>query len=151
MSFDPNLVLFYVSNIEKSTHFYSELLTAHPIHTEPDYVMFLLKSGLRLGLWSQNSAQPAPTTLGGGSELAILVGSEQTIDELFGNYRNKDFKIIQEPTHMDFGYTFVICDPDGHRIRFFQRNDHESKLARCRLCNTCANWSGRRIYASLPW
>lgn len=121
MTFDPNLILFYVSNIANSTHFYSELLNAQPIHTEPDYVMFLLKSGLRLGLWSQNSSKPSPTTLGGGSELAILVTHEQAIDELFGNYQNKNFKMIQEPTHMDFGYTFVTCDPDGHRIRFFSK------------------------------
>ena len=121
MTFDPNLVLFYVSNIENSTHFYSELLNAQPIHSEPDYVMFLLKSGLRLGLWSQHSVKPKPATFGGGSELAILISHEQTIDDLFENYQNKNFKMIQPPTHMDFGYTFVTSDPDGHRIRFFSR------------------------------
>ncbi|HAT1129874.1 TPA: drug:proton antiporter [Legionella pneumophila] len=122
MTFDPNLVLFYVSDIEKSTRFYSELLNAQPIHTEPDYSMFLLKSGLRLGLWSQNSALPTPTALGGGSELAILVPNEQAVGELFKTYQTKNFKIIQEPTPMDFGYTFVTCDPDDHRIRFFSKN-----------------------------
>ncbi|KTD10804.1 bleomycin resistance protein [Legionella gratiana] len=121
MTFDPNLVLFYVSNIENSTHFYSELLNVQPIHTEPDYAMFLLKPGLRLGLWSQNSVKPAPTIFGGGSEFAIQVVDEQTIDELFENYQNKNFRMIQEPTNMDFGYTFVTCDPDDHRIRFFSK------------------------------
>jgi predicted enzyme related to lactoylglutathione lyase len=121
MSFDPNLVLFYVSNIENSTNFYSELLNVQPIHTEPNYVMFLLKSGLRLGLWSQTDAEPKPTSLGGGSELAILVAYDQTIDELFMDYQNKNLTMIQPPTHMDFGYTFVTCDPDGHRIRFFSK------------------------------
>lgn len=121
MSFDPNLVLFYVSNTEDSTYFYSELLNAQPIHTEPNYVMFLLKSELRLGLWLQTSALPAPTALGGGSELAIQVSNDQTLDELFWSYQNKNFTMIQAPTHMDFGYTFVACDPDGHRIRFFSK------------------------------
>jgi len=27
--------------------------------------------------------------------------------------------IIQEPVQMDFGYTFVATDPDGHRLRVF--------------------------------
>jgi hypothetical protein len=27
--------------------------------------------------------------------------------------------IIQEPTDMDFGRTFVGLDPDGHRVRVF--------------------------------
>lgn len=121
MTFDPNLVLFYVSNIENSAHFYSELLNVQPIHTEPNYVMFLLKAGLRLGLWSQHSAKPNPTTSGGGSEIALQVADEQAIDEIWGNYKNKDFIMIQPPTHMDFGYTFVTSDPDGHRIRFFSK------------------------------
>lgn len=123
MIYNPNLVLFYVSNIQNSTHFYSELLNAPPIYVEPDYVMFLLKSGLRLGLWLQTTVEPSSTLLGGGSELAIEVTYEEAIDELFGRYQNMNFKIIQPPTHMDFGYTFVTSDPDGHRIRFFQRNN----------------------------
>ena len=28
-------------------------------------------------------------------------------------------KILQEPTKMDFGYTFTAADPDGHRLRVF--------------------------------
>ena len=27
--------------------------------------------------------------------------------------------IAQSPTRMDFGYTFVALDPDGHRLRAF--------------------------------
>jgi predicted enzyme related to lactoylglutathione lyase len=27
--------------------------------------------------------------------------------------------IIQEPTKMDFGFTFTAADPDGHRLRVF--------------------------------
>lgn len=46
MTFDPNLVLFYVNNIENSTHFYSELLNDKPIHTEPEYVMSIYALGI---------------------------------------------------------------------------------------------------------
>ena len=28
-------------------------------------------------------------------------------------------RIIQEPTKMDFGFTFTAADPDGHRLRVF--------------------------------
>jgi len=27
--------------------------------------------------------------------------------------------IVQAPTEMDFGYTFVASDPDGYRLRVF--------------------------------
>ena len=29
--------------------------------------------------------------------------------------------VVQEPTRMDFGFTFVVADPDGHRLRPFVR------------------------------
>jgi predicted lactoylglutathione lyase len=27
--------------------------------------------------------------------------------------------VLQKPTQMDFGYTFTVADPDGHRLRAF--------------------------------
>ena len=27
--------------------------------------------------------------------------------------------VLQQPTAMDFGYTFTVQDPDGHRVRVF--------------------------------
>ncbi|MBI2785319.1 MAG: drug:proton antiporter [Legionella longbeachae] len=122
MSFDPNLVLFYVINIENSKNFYSELLNAQPIHNEPDYVMFSLKSGLRLGLWSQTYVEPQPIAFGGGSELAIQLENDQTLDELFERFQNKNFTIIQTPTHMDFGYTFVTCDYREPKLEFLENS-----------------------------
>jgi catechol 2,3-dioxygenase-like lactoylglutathione lyase family enzyme len=122
MSFDPNLVLLYVSSVEKSTSFYTQILNNLPVHSEPDYTMFLLKSGLRLGLWLQRAAAPEPTAFGGGTEIAIELEEDRHIDEYFAQYQNARLTIIQPPTQMDFGYTFVICDPDGHRIRLFAKN-----------------------------
>jgi len=31
--------------------------------------------------------------------------------------------VRQEPTDMDFGFTFTMADPDGHRLRVFALND----------------------------
>ena len=31
----------------------------------------------------------------------------------------KGLAVIQTPTDMDFGHTFVALDPDGHRLRVF--------------------------------
>jgi predicted enzyme related to lactoylglutathione lyase len=33
--------------------------------------------------------------------------------------------VAQKPTDMDFGRTFVVLDPDGHRIRVYKL--HEEK------------------------
>ena len=32
---------------------------------------------------------------------------------------DRGVKIAQAPTRMDFGYTFLGLDPDGHRVRVF--------------------------------
>lgn len=121
MQYDANLVIFYVSSIERSAHWYAKLLNSEPIHSEPTYVMFLLKPGLRLGLWLNNTVEPQPTSVGGGAELALEVDNDQTIDALFIDHKKHDFTVIQPPTPMDFGYTFTLCDPDNHRVRFFAK------------------------------
>jgi predicted enzyme related to lactoylglutathione lyase len=37
----------------------------------------------------------------------------------FTDWKRRGLNIIQEPVQMDFGYTFVAADPDGHRLRVF--------------------------------
>ena len=34
-------------------------------------------------------------------------------------WQAKGLRIVQGPTEMDFGYTFVALDPDGQRLRVF--------------------------------
>lgn len=118
---DPNIVILYVQSIDHSASFYAKLLQNQPIHSSPTFVMFSLKSGLRLGLWSKNDVQPIPTVEGGGNELAFEVSNDQNIDNLFLSWQKQNIPIIQSPTNMDFGYTFVACDRDGHRLRIFSR------------------------------
>jgi hypothetical protein len=31
----------------------------------------------------------------------------------------RGLSIILAPAKMDFGFTFLACDPDGHRLRVF--------------------------------
>lgn len=121
MQFDPTLIIFYVDSLEKSLVFYAELLGAKPIHAELDYAMFLLKPELRLGLWAKKTVQPTPTNNPGAAELVFQVNDAKEIDQLYENAHRKHFSILQSPTQMDFGYTFVIADINGHRIRFYFR------------------------------
>lgn len=34
-------------------------------------------------------------------------------------WRARGCVVLQAPTAMDFGYTFTVQDPDGHRVRVF--------------------------------
>jgi predicted enzyme related to lactoylglutathione lyase len=41
------------------------------------------------------------------------------VDKTHDAWKEKGLKILQPPTDMDFGRTFVALDPDRHRLRVF--------------------------------
>jgi hypothetical protein len=66
MALRSPIILFYVADIWTSAPFYSHLFGCAPNQTSPSFALFLLPSGMRLGLWSQSSVQPVPVTRAGG-------------------------------------------------------------------------------------
>lgn len=112
---DPNLVILHVDSPERSAAFYAGLLGRDPIEASPTFAMFALESGGRLGLWSRHTVEPAATPPG-GVELAFMVVD---LDAVFADWASRGLRIVQPPTDMDFGRTFVAQDPDGHRLRAF--------------------------------
>ncbi|HVJ40437.1 MAG TPA: VOC family protein [Dongiaceae bacterium] len=116
-------ILLYVDNPRASGHFYAGLLGVQPLEAGPTFVLFVLPSGLKLGLWSRHTAEPAPlpggAPLGGGAEVGFTLDSRAEVDALYADWSGKDLRVIQKPTALDFGYTFVVLDPDGHRLRVF--------------------------------
>ena len=115
----PNFMLLYVDSPKASGEFYAGLLGREPVEASPTFVLFALDSGLMLGLWSRHTVEPAATAAGGGAELAFTVESAGAIDATYANWKKRGVAILQEPTDMDFGRTFVGLDPDGHRLRVF--------------------------------
>jgi catechol 2,3-dioxygenase-like lactoylglutathione lyase family enzyme len=115
---DLNFVLLYVDSPAESATFYTGLLGRPPIEASPTFVMFALASGLMLGLWGRRGVQPTATAVG-GSELAFTTASVDEVQSLHAEWSGKGVLILQDPTEMDFGYTFVAADPDGHRLRVF--------------------------------
>ena len=119
----PNFVLLYVDSPSASAAFYADLLDAQPIEASPTFAMFKLDSGVMLGLWSRHTVEPTATPVG-GSELAFAVDSDATVRSTHEAWRAKGLQIVQAPTAMDFGFTFVATDLDGHRLRVFAPADH---------------------------
>lgn len=120
--FTPNLgfVLLFVTNPLKSGHFYQEIFEIKPIEESPTFVMFVLKNGVMLGLWSKYTAEPRVEASAGAVEICFPTVD---VDALYENWGNKHATIAQKPTDMDFGRTFVILDPDGHRIRAYKLHE----------------------------
>ncbi len=119
---DPTFILLYVDSPAASARFYATLLGKEPIESSPTFAMFALDSGVKLGLWSKHTVEPAATAVG-GAELAFPVADDDAVRERYASWRKRELVIAQEPTALDFGYTFVALDPDGHRLRVFAPSD----------------------------
>jgi len=117
--FDPNFVLMYVDSPPASAAFYSELLGHAPVETSPTFALFALSSGVMLGFWSRHTVEPAATVLPGAAELAFTVDCVEAVHAKYADWTKRGLPMVQEPTQLDFGFTFVALDPDGHRLRVF--------------------------------
>lgn len=115
----PSFVILYVENPQASANFYSALLDLEPIERSATFALFVLNSGLRLGLWSRHTVQPAAAGRGGGAELVLAQTTPAQVDAMHRDWTVRGLPILQSPRDMDFGRTFVALDPDGHRLRVY--------------------------------
>ena len=115
----PNFAILYVDDALISARFYADILEIEPVEAQAAFALFVLRSGLKLGLWAKSDVLPEVTAPSGGSELAIALESEQEFERTYQNWQARGVVIAQVPTSMDFGLTFVALDPDGHRLRVF--------------------------------
>jgi len=123
MNTSLGFVLLFVSNPLKSSEYYQELFEIKPVEESPTFVMFALKNGVMLGLWSRHTAEPRVEALPGASEICFPCSD---VDALYEAWGKKRLVILQKPTDMDFGRTFALQDPDGHRIRVYQLSKERS-------------------------
>ncbi len=115
----PNMILLFVKNPEASVKFYGKILDLKPIEEAPSFALLPLNESTMLGLWAEAGAEPKVTASPGAMEIGIQVEDRTSVDHLFNEWQARSVAIAQSPTKLDFGYTFVGLDPDGHRIRVF--------------------------------
>lgn len=116
-----NYVLFYVAEPQASAHFYGRLFEREPLENSPTFALFALGDALLLGLWKRDTVRPVPAGLPGASELCLRLADDAAVDAVHARWRELGMTIAQAPTRMDFGYTCLALDPDGHRLRAFAR------------------------------
>lgn len=121
----PNFVILYVDQPQQSGAFYSALLGREPVESSPTFVLFVLDAGFKLGLWSRQTVEPAAAAAGGGAEIVFALDTPDAVDATHADWAGRGLKILQTPTDMDFGRTFVALDPDNHRLRVYWLSDGE--------------------------
>ena len=113
----PNLFLIYVTDIERSTTFYSDLFDIDPNFTSPRYVAFEVAPGVLFAIWNgheENINPDTPRT----SEIGLMVpGSASAVDAVYQTWVTKGVRVVEEPHDEVFGRTFMVADPDGNLIR----------------------------------
>ena len=116
-AFVPNSVILYVSDVEASTAFYREILGHGSIKTYPGFSVFTLSDEMTLGLQAADEIEPAAEPYVGGTELSLSNVERADVDRLHAQWKALGIPMVLEPTVLEFGYTFVATDPDGHRLR----------------------------------
>ncbi len=119
----PNLILFYVEDPIRSAQFYEQLFGTPPAAAFPTYVSFDFPNGLTLGLWSVKAKNFASGGSGHRSELAFMVPDDDIVRTMRERWHNQGVQIEQDLHEAVFGLTFVVLDPDGHRIRVCTPDD----------------------------
>ncbi|CAJ1872738.1 VOC family protein [Aeromonas jandaei] len=115
----PQFTILYVTNPTRSALFYRELFGREPVEESPTFAMFVFESGARLALWSSAAVEPAVTQTAGAMELAFALPDDDAVDRLSAEWLARGLTQIQAPTEMEFGYTCMALDPDGHRLRLY--------------------------------
>lgn len=116
---DFNFVLLYVRDPAASAALYHALLGIRIADQKPHIAILPLRDGVLLGLWSRDTVEPKSAGETGASEIAFAVADTATVEAMHLDWSRRGLPILQTPTEMSFGTTFVACDPDGHRLRVF--------------------------------
>ncbi|WP_340610306.1 VOC family protein [Xenorhabdus bharatensis] len=112
----PNLQLVYVTDIARSTSFYTKIFNSEPVFSGQRYVAFSAGGEALFSIWSGGTKPDLSTPR--FSEIGIMLPNSEDIDKLFLKWQQElKVKVLQEPYTEVFGRTFVIEDPDGHMIR----------------------------------
>lgn len=118
-----NYLLLAVANPAKSAKLYTKLLGVEPVENSPTFVLYVLPNGVKIGLWIETEIEPKPSAAG-GIEISFTEANKDAVRATYDAWKALDVKVVQEPTEMDFGFTFVVEDPDGHRLRPFVLADN---------------------------
>jgi predicted enzyme related to lactoylglutathione lyase len=116
---DFNFVLLHVEDHAASAALYKELLGIPIVEQKSDIAILPLREGVMLGLWSRDTVEPKSIGQSGASEIAFAVADKAAVEATHADWKRRGLTIIQAPTRMSFGTTFVALDPDGHRLRVF--------------------------------
>ncbi|WJZ03541.1 VOC family protein [Corynebacterium freiburgense] len=116
-TFAPTSIILYVTDVNVSTEFYRAALDKEPVEIFQDFAIFALTNDVTIGLQTRSEIDPKAQGAPGSVELSMSYAKRNDVDTLHRRWSGLGFQIALAPTELEFGYTFVATDPDGHRLR----------------------------------
>lgn len=118
--FSINSIVLYVKNISNTKKYYKSIFDKEIKDMSPTYSILEL-TGTNISFKEISGLKDLDSdseVTGGGTEISFFV-SKEVYENLLKSFKEKKIKIIGESTAV-WGSTFMIIDPDNHRIRFNQ-------------------------------
>jgi catechol 2,3-dioxygenase-like lactoylglutathione lyase family enzyme len=120
--------ILYVSDQERSTAFYSDILEIEPVLHVPGMTEFQLLENVKLGLMPEKGIVRIlenkitnPATANGIARCELYLKTDD-IQKKYRDLIQKGIEILKTPAEMNWGDTvFYLTDPDGHIIAFTQQ------------------------------
>ena len=120
--------ILYVSNQERSTKFYSEILEIEAVLNVPGMTEFRLSENVKLGLMPEagivkilENKIANPAAANGISRCELYLKTDD-IQKKYQFLIQMGIEILKNPAEMNWGDTvFYLSDPDGHIIAFAQQ------------------------------
>ena len=79
--------------------------------------LLLLSDAIMLGFWAKDEVTSLTSGQCGDGEIAFSVADAAEVEATLDDWEASGLTIIQSPTPMGLGTTFVATEPNGHRLR----------------------------------
>lgn len=109
-----------VDNLDRSNHFYEEILGWKKLDSSNENISFFQLNGILFSLYPREKlAEDAGVNPDGNGfkafSLAYNTRSEEEVDELIASLKTKGVQIIKEPEKVFWGgYSSYFADPDNN-------------------------------------
>ncbi|PCK32431.1 glyoxalase [Pseudoalteromonas piscicida] len=118
-------LVLYVSDIKLSAAFYGLLFQCETAQLSPTFVSLKCASNVSIALKQNTALTPPSSITGGGTEISVLQPSQEAFLALYDTWNSIDIEFAQAPQSEVYGMSFVVLDPDKHRIRVFVNQHNE--------------------------
>ena len=114
------IITLGVKDLKRSTSFYETIFAWTPLATSNSDITFFQLNGILLSLYpreklAEDAAIPAEGQGFRGMTMAYNTRSEEEVDAIVSDLKEKGVRIVKEPQKVFWGgYSSYIADPDGH-------------------------------------